>query len=189
MGDVRQRIADREFRDDLFYRLNEITLFLPPLRERKEDIPLLLSFFLDKYNRLYQKDGGPLSGETVGRLMAFHWPGNVRQLENMVKQVVVRSDEQIISELIASSANISPIEGARPGSDAEIPAGPVGPDPEDGYSLKARIGKKIAQEEKRLIGEVLNQTNWNRRKAAELLEISYRSLLYKIKDYNLNSAK
>jgi two-component system response regulator AtoC len=182
-------ISNREFRDDLFYRLNEITLFLPPLRDRREDVPLLLNFFLDKYNRLYGKDAGPLAADTISMLTAFHWPGNVRQLENMVKQVVVRTDEQIVVELIASSANMAPIDGARPGFDVSAGTTPVEADPELGYSLKARIGKRIALEEKRLIAEVLNQTNWNRRKAADMLEISYRSLLYKIKDYNLNSVK
>jgi DNA-binding NtrC family response regulator len=183
-------ISGREFRDDLYYRLNEITLFLPPLRDRKEDIPLLITHFLNKYNRLYNKAYQSLNPETVQRLIAFHWPGNVRQLENMVKQVVVRSDEQIIIELIAAAANMTRPEDPRPPSEHLVTAAvAVEDDREVGYSLKGRIGKKVASEEKRLIGEVLNKTNWNRRKAAEMLDISYRSLLYKIKDYELNSVK
>ena len=187
--DLEQAIANREFRDDLFYRLNEITLFLPSLRERLEDVPLLVSHFLDKCNALYHKEHAPLSADILAKLTAFHWPGNVRQLENMVKQVVVRSDEQIISELIASAAGLSvPTRG--PTADANNPVfQPDEIDADDGYSLKARIGRKVAAEEKWLISEVLTKTNWNRRKAAEMLEISYRSLLYKIKDYNLNAVK
>ncbi|MEW5795108.1 MAG: sigma-54 dependent transcriptional regulator [Candidatus Zixiibacteriota bacterium] len=180
-------ISSREFRDDLFYRLNEITLFLPPLRDRKEDIPLLLTHFLAKYNKLYSKEYQALTPETVARLMAFHWPGNVRQLENMVKQVVVRSDEQIITELIAAAAHMARPEDPRPPSEPVIAPIPAEGEAEVGYSLKGRVGRKVAAEEKRLIAEVLTKTNWNRRKAAELLDISYRSLLYKIKDYNLNS--
>lgn len=186
---LEQAIANREFRDDLFYRLNEITLFLPPLRDRREDIPLLVTHFLAKHNKLYGKECTGLAPETVARLIAFHWPGNVRQLENMVKQVVVRSDERIIEELIAAASHVARLEDPRPASEHD--ATPVSAEAEldDGFSLKSRVGRRVASEEKQLIAEVLTKTNWNRRKAAELLEISYRSLLYKIKDYNLNSSK
>ena len=186
---LEQAIANREFRDDLFYRLNEITLFLPPVRDRKDDIPLLVNHFLAKYNQLYGKDYPGLSPETVSQLIAFHWPGNVRQLENMVKQVVVRSDEQIITELIAAASHVARLEDPRPSSEHDIVPSSVDAELDAGYSLKSRVGRRVASEEKQLIAEVLTKTNWNRRKAAELLEISYRSLLYKIKDYNLNSSK
>ena len=186
---LEQAIANREFRDDLFYRLNEITLFLPPLRDRKEDIPLLLNHFLAKHNRLYGKEYTGLSPETVSRLIAFHWPGNVRQLENMVKQVVVRSDEQIIEELIAAASHVARLEDPRPSSEHNVAPSSADAELDPGFSLKSRVGRRVASEEKQLISEVLTKTNWNRRKAAELLEISYRSLLYKIKDYNLNSSQ
>jgi DNA-binding NtrC family response regulator len=186
---LEQAISSREFRDDLFYRLNEITLFLPPLRDRKEDVPLLITHFLNKYNRLYNKNYAGLNPDTIQRLIAFHWPGNVRQLENMVKQVVVRSDEQIIAELIAAAANMTRPEDPRPPSEHLMAPSAVEEEQDPGYSLKGRIGRKVASEEKRLIAEVLTKTNWNRRKAAEMLAISYRSLLYKIKDYDLNSVK
>lgn len=186
---LEQAIAEGHFRDDLFYRLNEITLLLPPLRERITDIPLLVSHFLEKYNQLYSKEFSELSPDAVARLQAFSWPGNVRQLENMLKQVVVRQDEQIISELIASASNqVGPVNS--PTSTGVVqPSVPVNSDEPQTYSLKERIGRTVAHEEKRLIAEVLTKTNWNRRKAAELLEISYRSLLYKIKDYELNATK
>ncbi len=185
-------ISEQGFRDDLFYRLNEISLFLPALRERREDIPILVTHFVDKYNKLYNKQLTGLGVETVEKLIAFHWPGNVRQLENMIKQVVVREDEAIIRDLISSSGNQSFAASPTSHQIASSVAQPTssGTDcPSDTYSLKDRIGKKIAEEEKKLIAEVLHKTNWNRRKAADLLEISYRSLLYKIKDYNLNSVK
>ena len=186
---LEQAIANREFRDDLFYRLNEITLFLPPVRDRKEDIPLLVNHFLAKYNKLYGKEYPGLSPETVSRLIAFHWPGNVRQLENMMKQVVVRSDEQIIEELIAAASHVARLEDPRPPSEHDVAPSSADTESDPGFSLKSRVGRRVASEEKQLIAEVLTKTNWNRRKAAELLEISYRSLLYKIKDYNLNSSK
>ncbi len=192
---LEQAIQQQGFRDDLFYRLNEITLYLPPLRERPEDIPLLVNHFIEKYNKAYNKEFSALSPEVINELMRFPWPGNVRQLENMIKQVVVRGDESIILELIRS-ASVQPSVpaavgvggGAIPGQTASSYDFTPAQEPE-GYSLKARIGKKIAEEEKKLISEVLTKTNWNRRKAAELLEISYRSLLYKIKDYNLDTSK
>jgi two-component system response regulator AtoC len=182
-------IQERSFRDDLFYRLNEITLFLPPLRGRPEDIPLLVNHFLNKYTSLYNKEITHLTSEVIDRLAAFNWPGNVRQLENMIKQVVVREDESIIIDLISASGHQA-VGQARfhEAADLDQPVGlPV--DEDQAYSLKSRIGKIIANEEKKLIGQVLTKTNWNRRRAAELLEISYRSLLYKIKDYNLNATK
>ena len=180
-------IIEKGFRDDLFYRLNEITLFLPPIRQRREDIPLLASHFLSKYNQLYNKEFSGLSSEVMDQLTAFLWPGNVRQLENMIKQVVVRGDESIIIDLINSAA--TQVAGLDMGANPQLAADPAGEVDLTTYSLKTRVGKTVANEEKKLIAEVLNKTNWNRRKAAELLEISYRSLLYKIKDYNLNSVK
>jgi len=108
---LEQAIPAQAFRDDLFYRLNEITVFLPPLRERPEDIPLLVSHFIEKYNQLYQKEQPPVSVEIMNQLLAFDWPGNIRQLENMVKQVVVRGDESIIGELFASAGSQMPRQG------------------------------------------------------------------------------
>ncbi len=186
---LEQAILEHGFRDDLFYRLNEITLPLPPLRSRREDIPLLVDHFLDKYNRLYRREHGQLSSDILQQLVSYSWPGNVRQLENMIKQVVVRGDETIIADLIASGSiqSFSPAATFRTVTQAaeEQPSG----SPVDTFALKDRVGKTVADEEKRLIAEVLHKTNWNRRKAADLLKISYRSLLYKIKDYTLHSAK
>jgi len=183
---LEQAINERAFRDDLFYRLNEITLFLPPLRERPEDIPLLVNHFLDKYNKQYTKDQPAPTAETVNMLMAFAWPGNVRQLENMIKQMVVRGDETIIRELIELAGKQVPLHSTRQPSAVPLSVPNPGTSEQD-FSLKDRIGRTVATEEKLLISEVLTKTNWNRRKAAELLQISYRSLLYKIKDYDLNS--
>lgn len=174
---LEEAIAVKQFRDDLFYRLNEITLPLVPLRERKEDIPVLVEHFLRKYTQEYNREFRPLSPEALRFLQAQAWPGNVRQLENLIKQVVVRDDEQILYDLLErKSAAPSPWDGDDP-LDGDNP---------DSLSLKARVGRAVEREERRLIGEVLRRTNWNRRKAAKLLEISYRSLLYKIKDYKLN---
>ncbi|UCG63113.1 MAG: sigma-54-dependent Fis family transcriptional regulator [Candidatus Zixiibacteriota bacterium] len=180
-------IKEQGFRDDLFYRLNEITVFMPPLRDRPEDIPLLVNHFLEKYNSQYEREFSQVSSSTIALLTEFHWPGNVRQLENMIKQAVVRGDEAIIADLIASAGRESSGAGVADTKPLTSVMEPVDSPEQKTYSLKDRIGKTVAEEEKRLIAEVLTKTNWNRRKAAELLEISYRSLLYKIKDYKLNA--
>ncbi|MBU8933738.1 MAG: sigma-54 dependent transcriptional regulator [candidate division Zixibacteria bacterium] len=188
---LEQAISEQAFRDDLFYRLNEITVLLPSLRERPEDTALLANFFIEKYNKLYGKDFENLSAETLATLTAFAWPGNVRQLENMVKQVVVRGDQSIIVDLIANAgSSVATHQPAMVGASAGV-AGTASVElgAEHTFSLKKRIGKTVAEEEKKLISEVLSKTNWNRRRASEMLEISYRSLLYKIKDYNLNAIK
>lgn len=183
-------IVRKEFRDDLFYRINEITLSLPPLRTRKGDIPLLVNYFVNTYNEMYQKTLPDLSSEATERLINYAWPGNIRQLENLIKQVVVRNDETIIEELLSGAGSqlarlaVGDTSGA---VDEESLTGPFNPE-SDGYSLKARIDVVVTAEEKRLIKGALTKTNWNRRRASELLEISYRSLLYKIKEYELNSS-
>jgi len=178
------------FRDDLFYRLNEISVFLPPLRQRQDDISLLVTHFLQRYNALYQKSYPSLAPETMASLLNYGWPGNVRQLENLIKQVVVRGDESIVSELISNGSGSSqPIYSQELANGHAYVAVEGTPINNNAFSLNQRVGAAIASEERKLIGEVLNKTNWNRRKAADLLEISYRSLLYKIKEYSLNSAK
>ena len=173
--DLENAIKDGTIREDLYYRLNEVTLNLPPLRERREDIPLLIEHFLQKYYGVYKKEYRPISSATVELLQNFDWPGNVRQLENIIKQIVVREDESIALETIKRQ-----LTQASPQSRS------VAADPDTtGLSLKKRVGATVAAEEKTLIAQALSQTNWNRRKAAQLLDISYRSLLYKIKEYQI----
>jgi two-component system response regulator AtoC len=185
---LEEAIAESGFRDDLFYRLNEITVTIPPLRERAGDIPLLANYLIDKYKNLYQKEVEPLSAEAMSMLTAAPWPGNVRQLENLIKQIVVRGTESIIPELLSSATMKGIQSSSNKHHAASNPAGGNPGSPES-YSLKKRVASAVAQEEKALISEVLNRTNWNRRRAAEMMDISYRSLLYKIKEYGLNEIK
>jgi DNA-binding NtrC family response regulator len=161
-------------RDDLYYRLNEITIQLPPLRDRKEDVPLLVNHYLEKYSLLYNKDYRNIRPETMKHLCNYYWPGNVRQLENLTKQIVVRGDEQIIYESL---------KGPIPAPVAGQIAMPVLDD--DDFNLKVKVDQIVSGVEKNLISRCLTKTNWNRRKAAKLLDISYRSLLYKIKEYKI----
>ncbi|KPK76599.1 MAG: hypothetical protein AMJ89_03880 [candidate division Zixibacteria bacterium SM23_73] len=173
--DLNKALKDQTIREDLFYRLNEVSINLPPLSERREDIPLLIEHFLQRYTTLYKKKYRSLSSKSIELLQEYDWPGNVRQLENLIKQVVVREDEEIIYDTLKAPS-------LHTGSYTPPTTTPT---QEKSYSLKTRVGDTVAHEEKALISEVLAKTNWNRRKAAQLLEISYRSLLYKIKEYQL----
>ena len=152
---------------------------------------MLVNHFLAKYNNLYNRAYSTIASENMRALVDFGWPGNVRQLENMIKQVVVRSDEEIIKELINSASHqVVPGELLRtPVVMVPVAAAETETESGEDFSLKGRVGKKVAEEEMRLISAVLDKTKWNRRKAADILQISYRSLLYKIKDYNLNVTK
>ncbi|MCI0329515.1 MAG: sigma-54 dependent transcriptional regulator [candidate division Zixibacteria bacterium] len=179
--DMEAAIAQHQMRDDLFYRLNEVAILLPPLRERPEDIPLLVAHFLSRYNALYGKKFQSVSPDNMARMQGFHWPGNVRQLENVIKQVVVREDDGIIPSLLSAGSGMVSIPAY-----AAVSASSSAGSPAAGYALKKRVDDIVTREEKRVIAEVLQKTNWNRRKAADILEISYRSLLYKIKEYRIN---
>ena len=172
---LEKALKDGIIREDLFYRLNEVTLNLPTLRERREDIPLLIEHFLQKYYALYNKKYRSLSSAAIEFLQNFDWPGNVRQLENIIKQIVVREDENVVLDTIKrhSTELTFPSISTNSASDSKS------------LSLKKRVGVAVAAEEEALITQALNKTNWNRRKAAQLLEISYRSLLYKIKEYQI----
>ncbi|OGC79315.1 MAG: hypothetical protein A2145_02495 [candidate division Zixibacteria bacterium RBG_16_40_9] len=176
--DLEKALESGQMRDDLYYRLNEITIHLPALKERKVDIPLIVEHLLQKYNRIYGKQFVSLSPTSIRLLQEHDWPGNVRQLENLIKQIVVLENEDVITETLKSltpPATLGTHTFNQPTNSGNKT-----------YSLKKKVSEVVALEEKKLIAEVLNKTNWNRRKAADILEISYRSLLYKIKEYRLS---
>jgi transcriptional regulator with PAS, ATPase and Fis domain len=173
--DLERMVAKGEFREDLFYRLNVIRVHIPPLRERKEEIFPLARHFLQKYGRLYGRPGKNLSEKTFSLLTDYTWPGNVRELENMIrKMVVLENEETVLREFISIRR-----EEIDPGLSEQ------GDHPR--YSLR-NIGKKAALEaEKKAIRKVLEQTRWNRSKAAKILRVSYKTLLYKIKESGLDN--
>jgi two-component system, NtrC family, response regulator AtoC len=154
-----------EFRQDLYYRLSGICLRLPPLRERREDIMPLASFFLDKYASLFARPRPKLSGTMSRILSEYSWPGNVRELENAVKRLVALGDERLAWKDLVEGQK----EGYTAGRERETP------------SLKEAARAASRQAERELILKVLTQTRWNRKRAAEELQISYKALLYKLK--------
>ena len=149
------------FREDLYYRLSGVCLRIPPLRQRKEDIPHLMSFFLRKYAEAFQRPVPPLSAQT-GQLFDEHtWPGNLVELEAVARAIVAVGDESVAMGGLRSTI-------ARAGNGTNI-------------SLKEAARAASREAEKELILKVLNRTRWNRRRAAQELHISYKALLYKLK--------
>lgn len=177
------------FREDLFYRLNVVTIHIPPLRERREEIPVFLEFFLQKYSDFYGKQPAPFSEYAQGRMMDYNWPGNIRELENLVKRyVIVGNEPQIIRELATHKPIVSAVAKSNGAGSLSPPVKQSIPDAlpqsfngNDGPSL-LEIGRRAALlAEKEAIERALVQTRWNRRQAAKLLKISYKALLNKIK--------
>jgi two-component system response regulator AtoC len=178
-------VADGTFREDLYYRLNVVTVQLPPLRDRKDAVPLLVEQFLQKNNEQYRKDVTHLSPETMEIFAKYHWPGNVRELENLVRRMVVLSNEAaVVEEIKLSGTRLQEREEAKDSLDL----GALGADFSDaqGIDLKA-ISRRAAQlAEKGVIEKVLHETRWNRKEAAQRLQISYKALLYKMKENGLS---
>ena len=180
-------VTDGSFREDLFYRLNVVTVQLPALRDRKDAIPLLVDHFLNMYNRQYGKNVKQLQPRTLEACHAYQWPGNVRELENTVKRMVVLGNEQAILEEITHRTGLA---GTPDEASSVFDLEALGVDFADskGVDLEA-IAKRAAQiAEKKVIERVLDQTRWNRKEAAERLQISYKALLYKMKDNGLSEA-
>jgi len=195
---LEQAVAQGTFREDLFYRLNVVTVHIPPLRERREEIPLFLEFFTRKYSEFYAKQPPPFSDYAVGRMMDYTWPGNIRELENLVKRyVIVGNESQIIREL-STHKPIMYSEAFAPVAAASAPAGTIATSSAAGNSKQTDderpslldVGRQAAKlAESEYIQRVLQETRWNRRQAAKILKISYKALLNKMKLIEEQSAQ
>ena len=200
--DLETAVANGTFREDLFFRLNVVCITLPPLRQRREEIPILTDLFLRHYAEHYNKPALTLRSETMGLFRQYHWPGNVRELENLIKRaVVLGSDESITRELtdaiagktalpspipaLQSHAVVAP-PAVEPATIPALPAPSYAAAPSGSLKDIARQAARVAERE--LIFRTLQQTRWNRREAAAILGISYKALLYKIKDAELDKA-
>ncbi|HEX4679728.1 MAG TPA: sigma-54 dependent transcriptional regulator [Gaiellaceae bacterium] len=171
--DLQKQVEQSKFRDDLYYRLNVINIHMPPLRDRKEDIPSLVEHFLAKHRYSATAQPAAISEEAIRRLMEYNWPGNVRELENVIERAVVLSRGQIITSR------------ELPFGDHDAAEGEEGETEADAKGDSSFFKKSVAQFEKDLIMKALRDANGNRSKAAEMLGI-YRRLLYaKIKEYGL----
>jgi two-component system response regulator AtoC len=174
---LEREVEEGRFREDLYYRLNVVNIPVPPLRERREEIPILSEQFLERYNRKYNKHVKGVSSDLMKAFLAHEWSGNVRELENLIKRIVVLENESsILEELRAQRGPAS-----RPSFIQRIVDTEMG-----GISPLKEIGRRAALEaERETIRRVLQQTNWNRKKAAKILNISYKTLLQKIKECGL----
>ncbi len=181
--DLEAAVRDGTFREDLFYRLNVVSVQLPPLRERRDEIPLFMEHFLRRYGAEYNREYEAPSEALVEAFLHYHWPGNVRELENLVKRMIVLgTDQPVIQEIEARIAQRPPVDTAA-GDVPELELFLRGET--DCVNLK-RIGRQAAQiAEQRVIEKVLHRTRWNRKEAAEILQISYKALLYKMKEAGL----
>jgi two-component system, NtrC family, response regulator AtoC len=168
-----QEIESGGFRADLFYRINVISITLPPLRDRREDIPYLVEYLREQFNRRFQREAGPVSKEVLHLLQQRDWPGNIRELENcMARYVILGSEEAFYSDRNQTSEKKHLSFAYELNEDGNIP-------------LK-RIAQQVTRRmEHDVILKVLQANHWNRRKAAEVLKISYRALLYKVRQAGL----
>ena len=161
--DLEVEVKRGRLREDLYYRVSGVCLRLPPLRQRREDIPFLMGHFLRKYARDFRRTVPNLSAETLRLFLDYSWPGNLRELEDAARVLVALGDEQVaLGGLRALLRKTDPSNGGV-------------------ISLKAASRAASREAEKELILEVLTRTRWNRRRAARELNISYKALLYKLK--------
>jgi two-component system response regulator AtoC len=169
-SDLRNQVEDGTFRLDFLFRINAVTINLPPLRQRIADLPILIDYFIEHYAKVFHNSPELLSRSAVRLMQNYHWPGNVRQLENLIRSyVLIGSEEALVAELMPESPR---------GIVTEI-------DLSEPVSLK-NITKKATQDlERQIILKVLQENSWNRQKTAKWLQISYRSLLYKLSEVGM----
>jgi two-component system, NtrC family, response regulator AtoC len=173
--DLRQQAEDGSFRLDLFFRINAVTIQLPTLRQRIVDLPMLIDYFLDLHSKAYRCSPKPLSREAMRLMQRYDWPGNIRQLENMIRSYLLIGSEEALTEDLVPSAPTGP---ARLSTQIDL-TNPV--------SLKEITRAATQDLERQIILKVLEANAWSRRKTAKWLNMSYRSLLYKLQATQLSS--
>jgi DNA-binding NtrC family response regulator len=175
--DIQQAIAAKKIREDLYYRLAAFTVLVPPLRERREEIPLLLRHFMGLFATRYARAPLPVSPTLVSACLHYFWPGNLRELENFVKRYLILGDEELaLSELQAKENGAE-----RPTDVAAEQLVTQGPN-----DLKSLVRGLRDEAEREAITRALARTRWNRKEAARRLGISYKALLYKIRRYSID---
>ncbi|HVH54695.1 MAG TPA: sigma-54 dependent transcriptional regulator [Vicinamibacterales bacterium] len=217
--DLEVMLMNGEFREDLYYRLKVIELTVPALRERPDEVPTLTDFFVTRYSRKYNRPLKPISDQLRQLFLQYEWPGNIRELENMIKRVVILQDEHLVireiernmqrsaAVAVAAAAPAYAAAGAAVGvgvggGPTSLPLHPLGNQPEaadlgetpdappdeSGGSLAAVAKAAAIKAERAAIEQTLRQVHWNRRKAAQILGVSYKTLLNKIKECGISRA-
>jgi two-component system response regulator AtoC len=172
--DLRQQTDDGSFRLDFFFRINAVTIDLPPLRQRVADLPILTDYLLDRHSKAYGLKPKPLSREITSMMQRYNWPGNIRQLENMIRSYVLIGNEE------ALAADLAPVAPAGIVPEIDL-ANPI--------SLKEITKAATRDLEREIILKVLQANGWNRKKTAKWLNISYRSLLYKLQEPKVSALR
>src|SRR5437868_7753608 len=170
--DVQQAIASKQLREDLYYRLNAFTIKIPPLRDRKDEIPTLLRHFMTRFAELYARSPLSFSPALLEECQRYSWPGNLRELSNFVKRYLILGDEAWAIHELRSGTSSKEASSA-----TQSPAG----------GLKNIVRNLQDEAESQAIARALEQTGWNRKEAAVMLNISYKALLYKIRQYNIGA--
>ena len=219
--DLEHMLAAGEFREDLYYRLKVIELTVPALRERRDEVPTLTDFFVARYSKKYNRPLKPISDHLRQLFLQYDWPGNIRELENMIKRIVILQDEHLVireiernMQRVAAVAVAAPVPAyavagaypvaasggggataayapAPPALEPEVDdgAGEEADAPEEGGGSLASVAKAAAMKaERAAIEHTLRQVHWNRRKAAQILGVSYKTLLNKIKECGISRA-
>jgi two-component system response regulator AtoC len=176
--DVQEAMKSGRFREDLYYRLNVLSIQIPPLRERSQEIPMLFRHFLQQYSEKFNKDAPVPSQHLLDAAVRYEWPGNLRELENFVKRyVILEDDEGSLRELVEmSAARQRTAPRAEPAAPKEM-------------GLKALVRGLKDEAEMEAIAQALEKTRWCRKDAAKMLGISYKALLYKMRQFNLDSGR
>ncbi|ACG73199.1 two component, sigma54 specific, transcriptional regulator, Fis family [Anaeromyxobacter sp. K] len=184
--DLKQLIADGRFREDLYYRLAVVPIALPPLRDRREDVPLLVRYFIEKYDQRLGKKVEGIEDEALELLANYSWPGNIRELENLMERSVLFADGPLIQ------ASALPDALREKGAQASVPIAAVGPlgaiAAPSGASMKEIVRQAQAELERELITRALEETGGNVTRAAKRLQISRKSLQVKMKELGLRGA-
>jgi transcriptional regulator with PAS, ATPase and Fis domain len=176
---IPEALATKRLREDLYYRLNAFTMQIPPLRDRKEEIPILLKHSMSRMAERYARAPLPLSPALLQACQNHSWPGNLRELNNFLKRYLILGDENLaVTELLPRNDGTGgvPADGSARGA-------------ESGGGLKSLARTAKDEAEAQAITQALEQTNWNRKQAAGILQISYKALLYKIRQYGIAEAK
>jgi len=180
--DIPQALAKHKLREDLYYRLNGFALHLPPLRERKQDIPLLLRHLMTKLSERYARPLLPLPQAVISACLNHPWPGNVRELENFVKRSLILGDMELVASELRTLVDRASAQSSTERASNVLSEEPLKQEPSGLKALARSAAKKVELE---AILSALEETNWNRKEAAKVLKISYKALIYKIQQYNM----
>jgi transcriptional regulator with PAS, ATPase and Fis domain len=187
--DLKSDIISGNFREDLYYRINIIKITVPPLREHKEDLGLLIDYFLRQQQEAYQLPNIKIPSRIIDLFYQYHWPGNIRQLENHLKRLTILGNiNEFEKEFLAQVNEQQKVNN--PSLQIETETHSLNnhidkPDINNFSSLKEIRNNAVYKIEKKIISKILDETNWHRKKTAKILKISYRTLLYKIKELEI----